>query len=62
MFACQAPLLNVVFGNFVGTVQEFEMESSVHAFGFQRHGAKIEFPFALGRHAQNAVLIVPPRG
>ena len=43
-------------------VQKFEMESCVHAVDLERYETRPEFPFALGRHAQNTVLIVPPRG
>ena len=43
-------------------VQKFEMESCVHAVDLERYETRPEFPFALARHAQNMVLIVPPRG
>lgn len=43
-------------------VQKFEMESSVHSIAFERYETRAEFPFALGRQAQNTILIVLPQG
>ena len=43
-------------------VQEIKMEPCSHAFDLDRYETRPAFPFAVGRHAHNTVLIVSPPG
>ena len=46
----------------ISVVQKFQMESCSHAADLDRYETRPAFLFALVRHAQNTVLIVPPCG
>ena len=43
-------------------VQKIKTEPCSHAVDLERYETRPAFPFALGRHAQNTVLIIPPCG
>ena len=42
--------------------RRFQMESCSHVADLEGYETRPAFPFALVRHAQNTVLIVPPCG